>query len=291
MYDDDLNGSRTWRAARRQGRTWIQDLQTGMSVLTRLPWPGRTASPDVDHSDEFGDPGETNSSSASDRTAFRPLGRAVRVFPVIGALIGLAGGVTYAIAFGLGLPGLVAALIAVAVTALLTGALHEDGLADMADGFGGGRTREDKLALMRDSRIGAYGVLALLLVVAIKVGAVADMKTTGAAVAGLIAAGAASRAVMPALMRWVPPSRTDGLSAMAGKPDRDPVWMGIAIAVVISVVLLSWTGIVALLVCGIGALVIAWLAKRQIGGQTGDVLGAAQQVTELLFLLGLAAVR
>jgi len=291
MYDDDLNGSRIWRAARRQGRTWMQDLQTGVSVLTRLPWPGRAAFPDIDDSDDFGDPDEAVSSSASDRTAFRPLGRAVRVFPIIGALIGLAGGITYAIAFGLGLPGLVAALIAVAVTALLTGALHEDGLADMADGFGGGRTRENKLALMRDSRIGAYGVLALLLVVAIKVGAVADMKTTGAAIAGLIAAGAASRAVMPALMRWVPPARKDGLSAMAGKPQRDPVWTGIAIAVVISVVLLSWTGVVALLVCGIGALVVAWLAKRQIGGQTGDVLGAAQQVTELLFLLGLAAVR
>lgn len=291
MYDDDLNGSRIWRAARRQGRTWIQDLQTGMSVLTRLPWPGRAANPKADGGEDYGEPDEIGTPSASDRAAFRPLGRAVRVFPIIGALIGLAGGIAYAISYGVGLPGLVAALIAVAVTAALTGALHEDGLADMADGFGGGRTREDKLALMRDSRIGAYGVLALLLVVAIKVGAVADMKTTGAAIAGLIAAGAASRAVMPAMMRWVPPARNDGLSAMAGTPGRDPVWTGIAIAIVISVLLLSWTGVVALLVCGIGALVVAWLARRQISGQTGDVLGATQQITELLFLLGLAAVR
>jgi len=312
MYDDDndLNGGHALRAVRRLTHGWLQDLQTSLSLLTRLAGPGRPsflrdfAGADRDDFDdlddrhdldEFGDaaprpePGAAAAETAG--TSPQPLGRAARAFPIVGALIGLVGGIAFVIADGLGLPGLVAALIAVAITALLTGALHEDGLADMADGFGGGRTRDDKLRLMRDSRIGAYGVLALLLVIAIKVGAIADLKSVGAAIAALIAAGATSRAALPALMRWIPPARADGLSAMAGKPDREHVWTGFAIAVVISVVLLSWTGVVALLAAAAGGLLVAWLAKRQIGGQTGDVLGGAQQVTELLFLLGLAAVR
>ena len=305
MYDDDLNDGRGWRAARRHIGFWMRDMQTGMALLTRLPWPGRMpfaadepARDDLDHEDlddidtmDHEPAVAAASADSAGTTTMRPVGRAVRVFPVIGALIGLAGGIGFAIADGLGLPALVAALIAVGVTALLTGALHEDGLADVADGFGGGRTREGKLAIMRDSRIGAYGVLALLLVVAIKVGALADLKTAGEGIAALIAAGAASRAAMPALMRWLPAARADGLSAMAGRPSRDHVWTGLAIAVVIAVVLLSWTGIIALLAAGAGALIIAWLARRQIGGQTGDVLGATQQIAELLFLLGLAAVR
>src|SRR5215469_1055652 len=104
-----------------------------------------------------------------------PLGRAradapppsladtVWAFPVAGVVIGAIGGIAYAIARGLALPALAAALIAVATTALVTGALHEDGLADTADGFGGGATREAKLDIMRDSRVGSYGACALTL--------------------------------------------------------------------------------------------------------------------------------
>src|SRR4051812_14340659 len=87
------------------------------------------------------------------------LAQALRAFPLIGALIGLAAGLVYAAAGLLGLAPLAAALVAIGASIALTGALHEDGLADCADGFGGGRERDAKLAIMRDSRIGTYGVL------------------------------------------------------------------------------------------------------------------------------------
>ena len=133
-----------------------------------------------------------------------------------------------AIAAGIGLPDIVAAVLAVGAGALVTGALHEDGLADMADGFGGGNTPERKLAIMRDSRIGAYGVIVLVVVLAAKVGAISDLGSTGLVAAALVAAAAASRAAMPAVMLWLEPARTDGLAVDAGRPPSTHVWTGVA---------------------------------------------------------------
>ena len=144
---------------------------------------------------------------------------------------------------------------------------------------------------MRDSSIGAYGVIALVLVLAAKVGALADLNDIGVVMSGLICAAAASRAAMPAMMRWLPPVRGDGLAAEAGSPATVHVWTGIAIAVILSVLLLTWSGLVAFLIAAAAAFSVGLLARRQIGGHTGDVLGGTQQITELIFLLALAAIR
>lgn len=275
-------------------RTWWLDMGTATRFLTRFPWPTRNpwrAAGAMFAREEADDEAREETPSDAETTEPAALGRAVRAFPLVGALIGLCAGLAYAIAFGLGLPGVVAAVISVAVLVLVTGALHEDGLSDMVDGFGSGRTAEAKLAIMRDSRIGAYGVIAIVLVLAAKVGALADLESTGVVISGLICAAAASRTVLPAIMRWLEPAREDGLGANAGRPSVEHIWTGIAIAVVLSIVLLTWSGIVALLVCAVGGFGVAWLARRQIGGHTGDVLGGAQQISELLFLLALAAVR
>mgnify|MGYP006104230029 CR=1 FL=1 len=108
---------------------------------------------------------------------------------------------------------------------------------------------------------------------------------------GLICAAAASRAAMPAMIRWLPAARDDGLAAEAGRPAAAHVWTGIAIAVILSVILLTWSGLVALLFAAAAAFAVGLLARRQIGGHTGDVLGGTQQIAELVFLLALAAIR
>ena len=265
-------------------RAWWQDIGNALRFLTRLPLPRAAAPAEPDFFDEAEE-------DAQDPSAAQPLGRTVRAFPLIGALLGIAAGFAFAIATGLGLPVLVAGVIAVALLALMTGALHEDGLADMADGFGGGQTVEKKLAIMRDSRIGAFGVIALVLVLAAKVGTLADLNDIGVVMSGLICAGAASRAAMPAMMRWLPAARSDGLGAEAGRPAGEHVWTGIAIAALLSVLLLTWSGLVALIIATLGVFAVGLLARRQVGGHTGDVLGGTQQISELIFLLALAAIR
>lgn len=265
-------------------RAWWQDFGNALRFLTRLPLPRAALPAEPDFFDEAGE-------EEQDASASRPLGRAVRAFPMIGALLGIGAGFAFAIATGVGLPAWVAGIIAVALLALMTGALHEDGLADMADGFGGGQTVEKKLAIMRDSRIGAYGVIALVLVLLAKVGTLADLDDIGVVMSGLICAAAASRAAMPAMIRWLPAARDDGLAAEAGRPAAAHVWTGIAIAVILSVILLTWSGLVALLFAAAAAFAVGLLARRQIGGHTGDVLGGTQQIAELVFLLALAAIR
>ena len=94
-----------------------------------------------------------------------------------------------------------------------------------------------------------------------------------------------------AMMRWMPAAQNDGLASNAGKHPADAVWMGFAIAVLFCVCLLTWSGIVALIISSCSAFVVGFLARRQIGGHTGDILGATQQTSELIFLLTLAAIR
>ena len=151
------------------------------------------------------------------------LSRAAWAFPVAGILVGLSGAIAYGIVHRLGLPPLPAAALSVAATMLATGCLHEDGLADTADGFGGGHTREQKLDIMRDSRIGTYGVCALAMSLLLRVGALASLPSAHAAVWALIASHAAARATMPVLMLLLPPARSDGLSFDAGKPAGEAV--------------------------------------------------------------------
>lgn len=212
-------------------------------------------------------------------------------FPLAGLLIGFAGAVIYWLATRVHLPPQAAAVLALAATILLTGAMHEDGLADTADGFGGGKTREDKLRIMRDSRIGTFGACALVISLLLRWSAISEIRGPGSVAIALVVAHAASRAMLPALMRLVPAARTDGLAAGAGQPPIRSALVALALG---AICLAAGLGTGAMLVgvlalAAIGAL-LAWLSMKQIGGQTGDVLGAAEQMAEAAVLLIGAAV-
>lgn len=214
------------------------------------------------------------------------IGKAAWAFPVAGLVVGVIGAVVYALAHKFGLPAWPAAALAVAATLLATGCLHEDGLADTADGFGGGKTREQKLDIMRDSRTGAYGVCALVLSLVLRVSVLASLPSAHAVVWALVASHAAARATMPVLMLLLPPARSDGLSFDAGRPPGETVAAAALIGFVSLVFCLHLgPGCLALIVLAVIVAAMAWLATRQIGGQTGDVLGALEQVSEIAVLL------
>ncbi len=211
-------------------------------------------------------------------------------FPLVGVLVGIVGGIVYGIAADLDLPVFASALLAIAATVFVTGGLHEDGLADTADGFGGGATRDDKLAIMRDSRSGVYGVLALIFSVGLRAAALAPIAAGWRVLGALVAAHALSRGFLPLIMRALDPARADGLGAGAGRPEhRIALWAG-GIAVLTALIATGLRpGLVASLAAAAASVAMAWLARRQIGGYTGDVLGAAEQAAEIAALLAVAA--
>ena len=214
------------------------------------------------------------------------IGKAAWAFPVAGLAIGVIGAAVYVLARRLGLPPWPAAALSVTATLVVTGCLHEDGLADTADGFGGGKTREQKLEIMRDSRTGAYGVCALAMSLLLRVGALASFGDTRSVVWALIAAHTAARAAMPVHMWLLPPARNDGLSFQAGPPPGDSMAAAVAIAfIVLLFCLRPGRGVMASIVLIAAVALMAWLSTRQIEGQTGDVLGALEQVSEILVLL------
>jgi adenosylcobinamide-GDP ribazoletransferase len=249
-------------------KQWLGDCRRSLGFLTRLPVDRHTPLPPP------------------------ALAAAMRAFPLAGLVVGLIVGATLVLAAWLGAPPSVAALIAIGAGLGLTGALHEDGLADVADGFGGGGTRERKLEIMRDSRIGTYGVLALILTVALKVVVLATLaaQSVWLAFAVVVAAAAVSRVAPVGMMHLLTPARDDGLSAEAGRPGRATVLQAAALATLISVVAL-WPvsllmGLFVVPLSGlVGLLVVMSLAQAQIGGQTGDVAGASQIVSELAILV------
>lgn len=242
---------------------WWSELRTALGFLTRL----RTGA-----------------------AAPVSLAAAAWAFPVVGLAVGLAGALAYAIAIGLDLPAGLAALLAVATTVLVTGALHEDGFADMADGFGGGAGRAEKLAIMRDSRTGNFGALALVFSVAARLLALAALGTPGLVAAALLTAHAGSRAALVAVMHREPLAREDGLAVEAGRPSRDQMlWAAVIAAAVALAALGIGGGLIALAIGALAGLAMVGLARRQIGGQTGDVLGAVQQAVEIAMLAAIAA--
>ncbi|MGC1888692.1 MAG: adenosylcobinamide-GDP ribazoletransferase, partial [Stellaceae bacterium] len=189
-----------------------------------------------------------------------------------------------------GLASWPAALLSVLAGVALTGALHEDGLADTADGFCGGRDREEKLAILRDSRQGTYGVLALVLSVLLRAAALAGIGDVIHGGLALIAAHAASRAALPGAMMGLTPARPDGLGAAAGTPRAGGAIAAALIGTAIALAALGPArGAIALCLTGAVVFAMAELARRQIGGYTGDVLGAFQQVGEIIILLAASA--
>jgi adenosylcobinamide-GDP ribazoletransferase len=245
---------------------WFDDLGFMLSHLTRLPAPPGGHIGFVDR-----------------------LARAVRTNSLVGLIVGAIGGVVYGGATWLGLSPLIAAVLAVIATILATGAYHEDGLADTADGFGGAFEREKKLAIMTDSRHGSYGVVALVASFLLRVAALAAIAEPGAVFAALVATHAVSRAFLPAVMLWSDPAKTSGQGFQAGKPETNAVWATLAIAAVIALVGLGIDAVPAVLVSATAAGAMVAIARRQIGGYTGDVLGAIQQLSEISMLLALVA--
>ncbi|HEY0178409.1 MAG TPA: adenosylcobinamide-GDP ribazoletransferase [Dokdonella sp.] len=246
--------------------SWAADLRTSVAFLTRLPMPHPHGPTPPDFA------------------------RATRLFPLVGAAIGA---LIAALCIGLraaGVPDLAAAAMALGAGALLTGGLHEDGLADVADGFGGGTDRARKLEIMRDSRLGTYGALILIVTFVTKLSAVAACRGE-ATVRGLIVAHALARAVLPCMSMSTAIARKDGLAANAGRPSSTTV--ATAVALGMGVVLVTFPlrlALGAVLVTAACAIGMVWLARRQIGGLTGDVLGATEQLSETAILVLVASV-
>ncbi len=257
-------------------RAWLNDFRLTLAFMTRLPVGQLT----------LGE-GENQDGQAN-------LARALRTSAVVGGLIGSLSGAAFALAHWIGLPPLACALLAVAAAAIVTGALHEDGLADLADGLGGGWTKARKLEIMRDSRIGSFGAIALILSIGLKAGALAEIAAPGDGpgdgVLALIVAHGCARAWLPSIMWLLPTARQDGLAAQAARPALRHVAEALVLAVLLACICLGPAlGLAALAASGLGAWAIALIARHQLGGHTGDVLGAAEQVGEIFVLLLLAA--
>jgi len=222
------------------------------------------------------------------------LSRCVKYFPVVGIGIGIASALAWLLAGKIWGPG-IAALLAVATSIIVTGGLHEDGLADTADSFGGGRSLEKRLAIMKDSRIGAYGALALGFGVALRVAALAELPLWAGA-AALVAAHAAAR-VTPALVMKRLSYAGDTAAMKVSYADAPVSTSEVQFALVVAACALLPLAFVSipsvisglLLGAALAAGLAAW-ARKLIGGYTGDVLGAVEQVFEIGFLLGVAAV-
>ncbi len=212
------------------------------------------------------------------------LARAAFLFPLVGAGIGLAIG---AAALGLAevLPALLAGLIAVALELALTGALHADGLADSADGLGG-PDRERSLAIMRDHALGAYGACALAIDLTLKaaaIGTLAEANSLGPIVAAL----AISRAAPLPLGRYLPYARPgEGTGRLlAGRVGTTSVLIGIALALAIAVALAGTTGLALFAAAAAVTAAVGLLSRRRLGGVTGDVMGAAIELSAALALV------
>lgn len=226
----------------------------------------------------------------------RRLADAIWAVPAVGSLVGVVGACAFGIASWLNLPPAIAAAIALATTMLVTGCLHEDGLADVADGFGGGATRERKLEIMKDSRIGTFGASALIVGLGLRVTALAGLigvVGAGRTALALAAAGAVSRTAAMALPMNLAPVRTDGAGLAAGVPTLE-TWAQ-ARLIAATLLLLAWPaggffGLVASAAVAVGLAVLAVrFAAAHVGGHTGDIAGATQQVVEIAILLTLLA--
>lgn len=240
----------------------LDDLVAAFGLLTRLPLPDRSITPSP---------------------------RAAWAWPVVGAALGAIAAMVASLALWAGLSAAIAAALALITAALLTGGLHEDGLADTADGLLGGRDKDRRLEIMKDSRIGSFGALALFLVTLIRWSALAALVAAGQHWAALVAAGLLSRAPMAVLIATLPNARGSGLSHLTGQPPRSAAALAAAIAIAVTALACGSAVIAMALAVAATTLFLARAAKARIGGQTGDILGASQQLAEAAALAFAAA--
>ncbi|MFN7597564.1 MAG: adenosylcobinamide-GDP ribazoletransferase [Cereibacter sp.] len=210
-------------------------------------------------------------------------------WPLAGVAVGLLGAASGGLALWLGVAPGAAAALAIAAQMVVTGALHEDGLADSADGLWGGWDTARRLAIMKDSRIGTFGVLALVLVTLLRWVALAGLFATGTPWGALAAAGALSRVPMVVLMAALPNARGSGLAHGVGRPEGTVVAMSCATGLACGFLALGPTAFSAAFWVGGVCLAVGLVARAKIGGQTGDILGASQQISEAVVLTLIAA--
>ncbi len=253
----------------------LADFYFCLGFFTRLPLP---------------------SAASASKHSLTNFPRAVRMLPVAGGLVGVLAAIALAAASRIGFSPPLAAPLAICALVLLCGAIHEDGLADCADGFSGGTSRERKLEIMQDSRIGTFGAATLglsLYLRAASLALIAD-ESLGLAAAVIIGAAALSRTASLMPLALLPPARENGTGFAAGKPERAALAVATCLAVVFALApvvagappIRSLAGIAA---AASAAYATVPLARKQIGGQTGDVAGAAQQLSEIAYYLAFAA--
>jgi adenosylcobinamide-GDP ribazoletransferase len=219
----------------------------------------------------------------------------VRVVPLAGIVIGLLPALALGLALRLGLEPWLSATLSVTAMTIATGVLHEDGLADLADSFGGA-TRERKLAIMKDSLLGSYGATALILAFALRIGALATLaarlEPVSAGLAVMALAGL-SRTAGLAPLTFLPPARPDGAAHAVGQPARDVFWLAAILCAVLAILLGLLGGLpkgaisLMLLGTGLAGWLMIRLSARLFQGQTGDVAGATQQMAEIVAMIGL----
>lgn len=198
-------------------------------------------------------------------------------FPLVGLIVGLIAGLTHSVLMSIDANATLAAILVLGAMVLSTGALHQDGLADFADGIWGGQTKARRLDIMRDSQIGSYGVMALILCCALWVACVSQLANS-INLASFLAIGLLSRIAMTFCLTRLPSAREDGLGAAVGKRKTLPV---LAIFLIpVAFLLPGAGGLAVVIVVGLVTVIVAQIALRRIGGQTGDVLGAVQFLTE-----------
>ena len=254
-------------------RDFIDDTARSVAFLSRVPMPQRHF---------IGYDGR--------------LSRAVRAFPLAGVLIVLPAAALAAMLSALHAPPSLLAIATLALQVLVTGALHEDGLSDSADGIGGGRDRDSALAIMKDSRAGSYGVVALILSFGLRAAAIAALAaalTPSGLGMALLAVAAASRTAMVWHWSLLPPARRDGVAASVGEPESGATTFALASGILLAALLLLPHGTMPSLALALVATVIAVLvfnriALRKIGGHTGDTIGATEQLAEMSALFALA---
>jgi adenosylcobinamide-GDP ribazoletransferase len=257
-------------------RAIVRDLAQMVRFYSRLPVPKLPFEADAHAIPDF-------------RTA-------PRMLPFAGLIIGLPAALMLWLLATLGLPPFMAAGLAVAVAVLVSGAFHEDGLADTFDGLGGGTTPDRRLEIMKDSRIGSFGGAALILGIGLRVAALASLIETDSAFTAAVLmwlAAALSRSLGLVALTVMPPARPGGFSSAVGRPTPLTLSLALVICCILAVGAAAQTGIslVAMLMA-LGVVLIpvglmCWWSWRSIQGQTGDIAGAIQQLSEIAFYAGL----
>jgi adenosylcobinamide-GDP ribazoletransferase len=220
--------------------------------------------------------------------------KSIRSLPFVAIFIALPSVFMIALGVLIELPAPIIAVLAIAATALATGAFHEDGLADTADSIGGGMSAKRRLEIMRDSRIGSYGSMALILVVMLKIFAISALLNrygVSNTMLSIISAAMLSRVVGLLPHMILPSARQDGRSAEVAKPQPAPALLAILISLIFCFIALADFGylkitLAVLTIAALAFLICIW-TKRKINGQTGDILGAIQQISEVTLLVAL----